>query len=132
MYLVSVFEKDNVIEASLGGRVTAEEIVVLAEEMTEILGDADRPFQLLLDYSRAKRMDTEAMQALNEMKDLAHELGISTITSVAADDHERAYHQTYRLQQVLEGTERYVLDQAAVQIASRTGHLAPVLLRLAA
>jgi hypothetical protein len=109
MYLVSVFEKDGLVEASLGGRVTADEICVLAEEISDLFEDlSDQPFSLLLDYSRAKRFDPNSLQALNELKDLAFEYGAAQIVSVAPDEGERTLHQTSRLQMVLEGREKFV------------------------
>jgi hypothetical protein len=109
MYLVSIFEKDGVVEASLGGRVTANEICVLAQEISETFEElSDQPFSLLLDYSRAKRFDPKSLQALNELKDLAFEYGVAQIVSVAPDEGERTLHQTSRLQQVLEGREKFV------------------------
>ena len=109
MYLVSFFEKDRVIEASLGGRVTADEISVLAGEISDTFEEmSDKPFSLLLDYSRAKRFDSKSLQALNELKDLAFEYGVAQIVSVASDEGERTLHQTSRLQMVLEGREKFV------------------------
>jgi len=109
MYLVSIFEKDGIVEASLGGRVTADEIGVLAEEMSEAFEEMyDQPFSLLLDYSRAKQFDSQTLHALNELKDLALEFGVAQIVSVAKDEGERTSHQTCRLQQVLEGKEKFV------------------------
>src|SRR5687768_5671427 len=37
MYLVSLFEEEAVVEASLGGRVTADEARVFGEELIEML-----------------------------------------------------------------------------------------------
>ena len=109
MYLVSIFEKDRVVEASLGGRVTADEICTLAQEISETFEDfSNRPFSLLLDYSRAKRFDAISLQALNELKDLAFEFGAVQVVSVASVESERTLHQTSRLQMVLEGRVKFV------------------------
>jgi ABC-type transporter Mla MlaB component len=119
MYLVSVFERDGLVEASLGGRVTADEIAVLAEEMADTLEEmSSKPFSLLLDYSRAKRMDPATMHALHELKDLAFEYGAVHITSIASDEGERTLHQTNRLQNVLEGRERYVVAGGELVVAA--------------
>lgn len=109
MYLVSFFEKEGILEASLGGRVSADEICVLAGEISDRFEQMDaQGMSLLLDYSRAKRFDPKAFQALNELKDLALDYGVLQIVSVISDEAERATHQTSRLQMVLEGRESYV------------------------
>jgi hypothetical protein len=110
MYLVSLYEKDAVVEASLGGRVTADEIRVFAEELIELVAVLEnRPFQMLLDYSKTKQIDVETAYALSEVKDRCFEAGAFHIITVA-DDQDLIHHQTMRLQQVLEGREQFVGD----------------------
>jgi hypothetical protein len=109
MYLISVFEKEGIVEASLGGRVSADEICVLAGEISDRFEQMDAEgMSLLLDYSRAKRFDPKAFQALNELKDLALDYGVVQIVSVISDEAERTTHQSSRLQMVLEGRESFV------------------------
>ena len=130
MYLVSVFEKEGVIEASLGGRVSADEICVLAGEISDRFEHVDaQQMSLLLDYSRAKRFDPKAFQALNELKDLAFDYGVLQIVSVISDEAERTTHQSSRLQMVLEGRESFVdagkeMDLLHVKVAKRATRIA--------
>lgn len=111
MYLMSWNESDRRIEASLGGRVTAEEMQVFAGEIDEIVASFEgRSFDLLIDYSRAKEFDRESMRTLREMKDKCLAAGASQIVSVARDEDQLARETTDRLNLVLEGRERVVLE----------------------
>ena len=111
MYLVSLYEKEAIVEASLGGRVTADEVRVFGDELIELLGHLDdQPFEVLLDHSRARRMDADTVVALSDVKDALIALGATMIWSIAADDSDRAAHQTVRLQHVLEGIETFVAE----------------------
>lgn len=111
MYLVSLYENEAIVEASLGGRVTADEVRVFGDELVELLAHLDdRPFEVLLDHSRAKRMDADTVMALSDVKDTLLAYGATMIWCIAADDSDRAAHQTVRLQHVLEGTETFVAE----------------------
>ena len=111
MYLVSLYEKEGIVEASLGGRVTADEVRVFGDELSELLAHLDaQPFEVLLDHSRARRMDADAVVALSDVKDSLIAAGATMIWSIAIDDSDRAAHQTVRLQQVLEGVETFVAE----------------------
>lgn len=120
MYLVSVYEKDAIVEASLGGRVTAEEIRVLGEELEELLeGFEEESYSMLLDFSKAKRLDTAAMLALGDVKDYCLNNGAIEIVSVPVDEFDSIQHQTLRMQQILEGRERFVSEPSHARIAAR-------------
>ncbi len=111
MYLVSLFEREGIVEASLGGRVTADEVRVFGEELLELLETfEERSFSLLLDFSRAKRLDHSAVCALGMVKDQCFGAGASEIVSVPCDEHDLVSHQSTRLQFVLEGKERFQMD----------------------
>ena len=111
MYLVSLYEKEAIVEASLGGRVTADEVRVFGDELMELLDHLrDQPFEVLIDHSRARRMDADTVVALSDVKDALLAAGATMIWSVAADDSDRAAHQTVRLQHVLEGCEAFVAE----------------------
>ena len=120
MYLVSLYEKEGIVEASLGGRVTADEVRVFGEELMELLDHLeDQPFEVLLDHSRARRMDAETVVALSDVKDDLLAAGALTIWCIAADDSDRAAHQTVRLQHVLEGRESFVAEPAQAKFTRR-------------
>lgn len=111
MYLVSLYESEGFVEASLGGRVTADEVRVFGQELMELLAHMEqRPFEVLLDHSRARRMDGDTVMALGDVKDALAACGATTIWCVAADERDQADHQTARFQQVLEGFERFVSE----------------------
>lgn len=123
MYLVSLFEQEAIVEASLGGRVTADEIRVFGEELSELLETFEgRTYSMLLDFSKAKRLDSEAIVALAEVKDQCFEVGANEIVSVTVDEHDAVTHQSLRLQQVLEGRERFVADPSEAQLEKSKAH----------
>ena len=120
MYLVSLYEKESIVEASLGGRVTADEVRVFGDELLELLEHlGDAPFEVLLDHSRARRMDADTVVALSDVKDSLLGAGATMIWCVAADDSDRAAHQTVRLQHVLEGNETFVTEPGQARFAPR-------------
>ena len=109
MYMMSWNDDDARIEASLGGRVTAAEVQVLSEELHEVIASLDhQPYLLLLDYSRAHTLDSEATAELASLKDYCLANGADKIVSVVHDDEEAARHIDMRLQHVLEGKEAIV------------------------
>jgi hypothetical protein len=116
MYLVSLFEEEAVVEASLGGRVTADEARVFGEELIEMLESfGGKPFNMLLDYSKATCLDSETLIALSDIKDQCLQAGAVKIVSVAQDEQDMVRHTSERFQQVLDGFEEFVLDAAMVQ-----------------
>jgi hypothetical protein len=117
MYLISLYERDLAAETSLGGRVSADEIRALAEESQELFECfCGRPFSVLLDYSKANKLDWEACTALNALKDAWFEMGADKVYSVPPNREELVAHQTDRLQTVLEGREEFLSDSCAVDL----------------
>lgn len=120
MYLVSLYENEAIVEASLGGRVTADEVRVFGEELMELLAHLEnRPFEVLLDHSRAKRMDADTVMALSDVKDDLLASGATMIWSIVSDDSDRATHQTVRLQHVLEGNEAFVAEPSQARLSPK-------------
>lgn len=115
MYLMSWIEEEAKVEASLGGRVTKEEMWVFAEELKEVASGMDQPYLVLLDYSRAKQLEPGAADVLATLKDYCLENGAAKVVTVAKDEMEITAHTQARLQLVLEGREEFVLDIATVQ-----------------
>lgn len=116
MYLVSVLADQSRVEASLGGRVTAEEIEVLGEEIVALSGHFNgRAYDLLLDYSKAKTLDREASYVLADMKAMCLSSGVRKIVSVPSDEQQMVRHTSLRLQAVLEGFEEFVFDPSKAQ-----------------
>ena len=111
MYLLSWIEDGGRIEASLGGRVTADEMRVFAGEVDEVVESFEgRAFELLIDYSRAKELDRESCILLRDLKDRCLGSGASQIVTVARDEEQLARETSDRLNLVLEGREKVVLE----------------------
>lgn len=96
------------VEASLGGRISAQEVETLGEEVSEILTNAQSPCHVLLDYATAQRFEEPVYLALAEIKDRWLDEGADRITSVPQGDAEIAAETTMRLQAVLEGREQFI------------------------
>lgn len=108
-------EEEAVVEASLGGRVTKEEMWVFAEELKGVAQSMSQPFMVLLDYSRAKHLEPGANELLCAVKDFCLENGAAKVVTVVKDEAEIADRTQQRLQYVLEGREEYVLDASSVE-----------------
>jgi anti-anti-sigma regulatory factor len=118
MYLVSLYEKESIVEASLGGRVTADEIAVFGEELLDlVLTFENKPFTLLLDHSKTKRFDGNAVQALCDVKDQCHAAGAALIVCAPIDEQDQVIHETARIQQVLEGSEQFMATVSQLRYA---------------
>ena len=103
------------VEASLGGRVTKEEMWVFGEELKEVAQTMSQPFMVLLDYSRAKQLEPGASELLSALKDFCLDNGAAKVVTIVKDENEIADRTHQRLQFVLEGREEFVLDASTVQ-----------------
>lgn len=111
MYLISWNEADGRIEASLGGRVLLDEMVVFTEELEHFIEDlAGEPYTVLLDYSRSRPFDHECRRSLAAFQEWALERGCVKWVNVIRDAEEQAEAVTHRFAAVMEGTEDYVLE----------------------
>lgn len=118
MYLVNWNREELVLEASLGGRVTVEEMAVFYEDLRETVDDiGSQSFLLVLDYSRTRPFDPVAEIILAELKDFCLENGAEKIVSVVRDTDDKAAVTTASLQRVLEGIEEIVIDEATIDWA---------------
>ena len=115
MYLLTVQENQAVVEASLGGRVDALEMRAFGEELADLLETlGNQSYYLLIDHSRAKTMDREAVSVLSWIKDTALDTGAEKVVCIARDEADMVNHTTYRLQSVLEGREEFHLEGDSV------------------
>ncbi|MBV6490567.1 MAG: hypothetical protein KJZ62_09755 [Fimbriimonadaceae bacterium] len=116
MYLLSLHEDRSLIEASLGGRVTADEVSVLLDEIDEIVDQFEsQGFSLLIDHSLAKTMDQHARAQLADLKDACLSRGAVKIVTVVASDEEVARNVNERFHWAMEGREQYVLDSSRIE-----------------
>lgn len=116
MYLISWIEEESKLETSLGGRVTADEMKVVFEELQEIMADVEeQPYLMVLDYSRAKTFDVEADTILFDIKEFCIAKGAEKVVSVVRDIDEVVSMTSRSLQNVLEGMEDFVTDPAVIK-----------------
>ena len=116
MYLLSWKNQESRLEASLGGRVTLEEIKAFADELRDLMEDIPEVrFLVVLDASRIRPLDAESNYALSCVKDYCLERGADRVVTIARDEDDRARIVADRLQVVLEGREHIILDAAAFQ-----------------
>jgi hypothetical protein len=94
MFSVSYLEDEAVIEASLAGRVTVEEVMVFGEELVDTL-EMFGPSSLLLDYSRALNLDDSAQFALRAAKDACLRAGALQIISMSPREVEDNWREAF-------------------------------------
>lgn len=110
MYLISWLEDEARIDTSLGGRISVEEARAFVDDLTEIVESMDRPFLVTLDRSKAKELDRQSSDVLNDMKDRFLEFGAAQIVTIARDEQDVLRETSQRLQNVLEGREQVLLE----------------------
>lgn len=109
MYLVSWIEEEGKVEASLGGRVTVEEMHVFAEELREVVATfEDKPYVLTIDHSKAKPFDVNTNRLLGQLKDECLSGKAQKIVTVVEDDDAVAAVTNERIMPVLMGQEKVV------------------------
>ena len=109
MYLVSWIEEEGKVEASLGGRVTVEEMHVFAEEVRDVIATFKRPYVLTIDHSKAKPFDSPSMSLLSDLKDRCLNGKAEKVISIVNDEDEMAMLTSERLMPVMEGREEIIL-----------------------
>ncbi len=119
MYLLNWCEETGLVEASLGGRVTYQEIEALGDEVGMILAHVNSSCEILLDYGKAQPFEAPIYSVLAEVKDRWLDSGAERITSVPQTDTDMGIEMTMRIQTVLEGREDYIRDIASFRINER-------------
>lgn len=110
MYMVSWIEEEGKVEASLGGRVTIEEMHVFAEELRDVVATFERrPYVLTIDHSKAKPFDAPSMRMLSDLKDRCLNGNAEKIISIVDDEDEMSLMTNERLMPVLQGREQIVM-----------------------
>lgn len=123
MYLISWDEEEARVEASLGGRVTADEMAVFAEELMEVVETMrDRPVMVVLDQSKTRGLDRDGTVALSGCKDALIGQGVEKVVTIARDETDMMAQTSERLQYVLEGREQFVLEAIAIVEPARWHH----------
>ncbi|MER3413350.1 MAG: hypothetical protein C4341_03760 [Armatimonadota bacterium] len=120
MYVLARDGSEGLLEASLGGRVTLEEMKVFGAELAEACADfGGEPFVVLLDTSAAAPFDLRTRHLLFEIKDMLLGGGALQITHVVRDDSEAAELAALRYEQFCKGVESYVTAVPEVDEARR-------------
>ena len=115
MYLISWVEEEAKLEASLGGRVTIEEMNVVLDEIREMVTDhSEAPYLVVIDYSRAKLFDHQTEIVLDDIKDICLKNGAEKIVNIIREIDDIETMTTARFQSVMEGTEDFVTDPSVI------------------
>lgn len=116
MYLVSWIEDEGKVEASLGGRVTIEEMHVFAEELQNVVASfEDRPYVLTIDHSKAKPFDIPTQILLADLKDECLAGNAQQIVTIVESEEAKANLTNERLMPVMEGREQILLAAVATE-----------------
>lgn len=116
MYLVSWCEEQHILEASLGGRVTQDEMAVFVEEIQDVIDMVnEQPFMLLLDYSRSKPFDHASNLLLGDLKEFCIENGAAKVVNIVRDTDDVGEQMNLNFQRVMAGIEEFVEDPAKVR-----------------
>lgn len=107
MYLLTWNPKEHQIEASFGGRITRREAIHFAEEFLAIM-DQHTEFQVLIDFSTITGMTDCARDILDDCRESAIYSGAEKVTFITRDEREARRMTEQRLQQVMDGRERYI------------------------
>lgn len=109
MYILDWNPNSRTVEASLGGAVTRNEADVFLSDLQSLVAPEDvANFEFVLDYAKVSRMDDEVFDALSSAREIAKFAGAAHITFVTRHDEDASGWTNARLQEVLEGSERYV------------------------
>ncbi|MBS1722180.1 MAG: hypothetical protein JSS66_04135 [Armatimonadetes bacterium] len=97
------------VEASFGGVLTRAEADCFLDDLRALLAaDEVDSFEFVVDYAKVSRMDDTVPQVLDFAREIAQFSGASATVFVTRNEDEVNGWTGARLQQVLEGTERYV------------------------
>lgn len=109
MYILNWNPTEQQLEASFGGAVTRAEAEVFLDEFRDVLKSDDIcEFEFVVDFAKVSRMDDEVASVLESARDVAKFSGAKLVTFVTRNDDEVINLTHGRLQEVLEGCERYV------------------------
>jgi anti-anti-sigma regulatory factor len=109
MYILNWNPTEQQMEASFGGAVTRGEAEVFLDEFRDLLkADDIADFELVVDFAKVSRMDDDVANVFESAREVAKFSGAKLVTFVTRNDDEVVDLTSGRLQQVLEGCERYV------------------------
>jgi hypothetical protein len=85
MYSVEADRSKRLVVVSAAGRVTKEEVKTAAQEVREIVKDAEPGFHVLTDFRWLESMDPAAAPHVAEMMDALSEKQLGSVTRVVPD-----------------------------------------------
>lgn len=119
MFKVTNVGQEGVLEGSLGGKVTAGEMLVFADECLSALeSESGAPHVVVLNWSKAMPFDSEAQATLDEVRNAALQRGL-LVVNIVRDENEVAWYSEYRWQSIQDGSEQYLLDDSIEELAYR-------------
>ena len=114
MYLMNWNPESRQLDASFGGAVSRAEADVFLKDLRAVLNQEKlSDFEFVLDFAKMKSVDEAASHVFEFAREIAQIAGAKRVTFVTRDDDEVAGFTDSRLQQVLEGNERYVAYRLA-------------------
>ena len=119
MFKVTNIEQEGVLEGSLGGKVTAGEMLVFADEFHSALeSESSAPHVVVLNWSKALPFESDVQATLDGVRDAALQRGL-LVVNVVRDENEVAWYSEYRWQSIQDGCEQYLLDDSIEELAYR-------------
>lgn len=114
MYILNWNPESQRLEASLGGRLTRGEAECFLDEFSDILRSHEAPdLEVVIDYAAVSRAEDDFEDVVATAREVAQFAGAKVVTFVTRNDDEVTQITNFRLQQVLEGGERYVAYRLA-------------------
>jgi len=111
MYVIARNDNEGFVEASLGGRVTLEEMKVFGSELAEICADfRGEPFVVLMDSSGALPFDLRTRHLLFAIQDMMLNAGALQVTHLLGHDQDVYEWEALRYERVKSGAETYVVS----------------------
>jgi hypothetical protein len=88
MYSVEIDRSKRLLVISVLRQVTAEQAELAAQQVRELLRDAEPGFRLLADFRWLESMDSTAAPHVAKIMDVLAEKGVASVTRVMPDPHK--------------------------------------------
>lgn len=88
MYSVEIDRSKRLLVISALQRVTAEQAKLAAQQVRELLRDAEPGFRVLADFRWLESMDSTAAPHVAKIMDVLAEKGVASVTRVMPDPHK--------------------------------------------
>jgi anti-anti-sigma regulatory factor len=88
MYAVELDLSKRLLVISAAQKVTAEEAMMAAQRIREVLQDVAPGFRVLADFRGLQSMDPAAARHIAKIMDVLAEKGVASVTRVMPDPHK--------------------------------------------